>query len=158
MEPRFVDLPELNLVGLPYYGNPAEGKFTATWHRFFALEPSIPNRVDPGECYGVELYDKDFMPGQDWYYFVAVQVRDLEEIPSLLFAKRFPACRCAVFAAVGGVPKLGAVFGYIYNEWLPASGYAMAYPWDMEVYGEQFKGDEPESVVEVYIPIKEKSA
>jgi len=158
MQPRFVDLAELNLVGLPYYGNPAGGKFTETWHRFFALESSIHNRVDPAVCYGVELYDKDFMPGKDWYYFVAVQVSDPKEIPGLLFAKRFPACRYAVFPAVGGVPKISEVFGYIYNEWLPASGYKMAYPWDFEVYGEQFKGDAPDSLVEIYIPIKEKAA
>lgn len=158
MQPRFVDLAELNLVGLPYFGTPAEGKFTETWHRFFEVEPSIQNRVDPKVCYGVELYDKDFMPGQDWYYFPSVQVSSLADTPGLFFAKTFPACRYAVFAAVGGVPKLGEVFQFIYNEWLPASGYAMAYPWDFEVYGEQFKGDEPESVVEIYIPVKEKAA
>ena len=67
MQPRFVDLAELNLVGLPYYGTPAEGKFTETWYRFFALEPSIQNRVDPKVYYGVELYDKELMPGQGWH-------------------------------------------------------------------------------------------
>ena len=157
MQPRFVDLDELILVGLPYYGNPDEGKFTAAWDRFFAAGLPTGSRVDEKVCYGVELYDKDFMPGKDWYYFPAVQVSDPTDLPGLLFAKRFPACRYAVFPVVGGVPKIGAVFGYIYNEWLPSSGYEMAYPWDFEVYGEQFKGDAPDSLVEVYIPIKAKA-
>ena len=56
------------------------------------------------------------------------------------------------------MPKIGEVFRYINVEWLPASGYKLAYPWDMEVYGEQLKGDEPGSLFEIYIPVKEKSA
>lgn len=158
MQPRFVDLDELILVGLPYFGNPKEGKFTRAWDRFFEAGLPTHSRVDEKVCYGVELYSKESMEGGDWFYFPAVQVSDLRDIPGVLFAKTFPACHCAVFTVTGGVPKLGEVFSEIYGQWLPASGYEMAYPWDFEVYGEQFKGDDPDSLVEIYIPIKEKAA
>jgi len=158
MQPRFVDLEELILVGLPYYGQPVGGKFTQAWDRFFEVEPSIRSRVNKKVCYGVEVFGKESTLGGDWFYFPSVQVSDLKEIPGILFAKTFPACRCVVFSVTGGIPKLGEVFRYIYAEWLPASGYEIAYPWDFEVYGEQFKGDEPDSLIDIYIPVREKQA
>ncbi len=41
-------------------------------------------------------------------------------------------------------------------EWLPASKYEVAYPFDFELYDERFHGDVDESVMDIYIPAKEK--
>ena len=41
-----------------------------------------------------------------------------------------------VFRVTGGLAKLSEAFQYAYMQWLPASGYEVAYPFDFELYGE----------------------
>ena len=71
-------------------------------------------------------------------------------------AKVIPANTYAVFEYKGAItPELGKLFKYIYSEWLPSSGYAIAGPYDFERYGKMFKGpDNPDSILEIFIPIK----
>ncbi len=82
---------------------------------------------------------------------------DLEEMPGPLLAKRLPALTYAVFHVTGGIAKIGEMFRHAYMEWLPASDYEVAYPFDFEFYGEEFKGDVPESAMDVYIPVRPKA-
>jgi AraC family transcriptional regulator len=84
-------------------------------------------------------------------------VRNLNEIPVTLFAKTLPAAKYAVFHVTGNLSKIGEMFQYAYMQWLPSSDYEVAYPFDFEWYGEDFKGDVPESEVDLYIPIRLKT-
>jgi AraC family transcriptional regulator len=62
-----------------------------------------------------------------------------------------------VFRVTGGLSKIAEVFQYAYMQWLPSSGYEMAYPFDFELYGEDYKGDVPESELDIYIPVRPKT-
>jgi AraC family transcriptional regulator len=69
-----------------------------------------------------------------------------------------PAGSYAVFTVTGGLPKLGDMFMYAYQTWIPSSNYVVAYPNDYEFYEvDRFKdGQVPDSELEIYIPVKPK--
>lgn len=156
MEPHIVELGELKLVGLPYYGDPEQGKFSAAWHRLMQQSVPAQGRVDEKVAYGVEFYGPEFMEAHQWMYFPSYEVSSLADLPGLLFAKTLPAGTYAVFTSKGGLATLGETFRHAYDEWLPSSGYEIAYRYDFEYYGEAFKGDQPGSEVDVYLPVKKK--
>lgn len=157
MEPRIVQLEPITLVGLPYYGDSADNKFAQVWERFMPHEKDILHRIKPGVGYGVEIYGPEFDQQRQWTYLPSVQVSQVESIPLVLFPKTLPAATYAVFTAKGGIPKLGETFQYAYMTWLPTSQYQVAYPFDFEYYDERFKDNDPDSEVDIYIPIKPKT-
>ncbi len=156
MEPRIVDLDALTLIGLPFYGDSSDGKFGQTWERFVESEPLVTKRLNDKIYFGVEFFGPEVSRTNQWMYFAAIAVSDLEEIPDILFGKMLPAAKYAVFTVKGGVAKINEVFQYAYKEWLPASGYEAAYPFDFERYDERYKGSVPDSEIDLYIPIKPK--
>jgi AraC family transcriptional regulator len=156
MEPKFVDLDSIQLVGLPFYGDPAEGRFGKAWDRFIQYDKSITNKVNGNISYGLEVYGPEFFQLHQWTYFPSVAVNNLEQIPEGLFGKILPVARYVVFTAVGKLAKIGEMFQFAYMDWIPASSYEVAHPFDFELYDERFHGDVPESMVDIYIPIKPK--
>ena len=156
MEPKLIDLEALHLVGVVFYGDPKEGKFGDAWHRFMQVEKLVTHRVNEKTSYGVEIYGPEFSQSMVWTYFPAVAVSSLEDIPAPMLGKTLPASKYAVFTVTGGLAKISEVFHYAYMEWMPASGYEVAYPFDFELYDERYHGDVPDSVIDLYIPIKAK--
>ncbi len=157
MEPQIVALDTLYLVGLPFYGDASEGQFGKTWDRFIKIEKQIKKRVNQEVTYGVEIYGEEFHTDQKWVYFPSVAVSDLAEIPDILFGKILPAATYAVFTVKGGLDKIPETFRYAYDQWLPASKYEMGYAFDFELYDERFKGREPDSELDLYLPVKLKN-
>jgi AraC family transcriptional regulator len=156
MEPQILDLPEIRVVGVPYFGPNNEGQFPATWHRFMGLSDLITNKSNPEVYYGVEVYTEDFQASGQWYYLAGVGVTSLDALPVQLVGKVIPANKYAVFTHRGSLPvKLGQTFQYAYKTWLPQSVYTQAAPYDLERYDDRFKGaGNEESVMEVCVPIK----
>jgi AraC family transcriptional regulator len=154
MEPKIVDKPAISLIGMVYFGDPSTGEFAKTWDRFMKLNVDIPGRTSLTEWIGLEFYTEDFWQNHKWFYMVCVETKNLDAIPLPLVAKHLPACTYAVFTVRGGLKKLGEGFHYVYETWLPNSGYQVAYPFDFEFYQDgRFKGDEEESEIDIYIPI-----
>jgi len=156
MEPKMIDLEALNLVGVAFYGGPEDGQFGKTWDRFFKLESRVTQRVNPQTCYGVEIYGPEMFQVHQWTYFPAVAVSSLQEIPESMLGKSLPASKYAVFTVTGRLAKIGEMFKYAYMEWIPASRYEVAHLFDFELYDERYHGDVDDSVVDIYIPVKEK--
>ena len=158
MEPRIVTLDQLVLIGRPYFGDAENNKFAQAWDRFFPFEDQIPSKVNHQVWYGVEIYGPEFHKDHQWMYFPSTEVSSLDEIPEALFGKILPSATYAVFTVKGGVPKIGETFMYAYDTWFPASEYEVAHPFDFEYYDERFKADDPDSELDIYIPIKAKTA
>ncbi len=158
MEPKIVTLGPLCLAGQPYYGSPEGGAFGKAWERLDKPIHTLPGRVAPKIYYGLEVYGPEMMSEHRWTYMPSVQVSDLSNLPDLLFGKTLPACQYAVLTASHGLASIPEAFMYIYNTWLPASGYEVAYPFDFELYDDdRFHGDGPNEEIDVYIPIKAKA-
>jgi AraC family transcriptional regulator len=158
MEPKIITLGPLCLAGQPYYGNPEGGAFGRAWERFDTKHRQVPGRVDPKVYYGLEVYGPEFMSEHNWTYMPAVKVSNLLDLSGLLFGKVLPACTYAVFTARHGLASIPDAFMFGYNTWIPNSSYEVAFPFDFELYDEDhFHGDGPDEVIEVYIPIKERT-
>lgn len=157
MEPKIVTLGPLALAGLPYYGGPEDGAFGKAWGRFMTANQRIPGRVSPKISYGLEVYGPEFMEAHAWTYMPAVAVSGLNELPLALFGKLLPACTYAVFTASHGIASIHPAFMQAYGEWIPASKYEVAYPFDFELYDDdRFHGDGPDEEIDLYIPVKLK--
>ncbi len=156
MEPRLVELKQLHLVGLPFYGDPANGNFTKAWDRFMHVDLPTQGRVNPKIFYGVEIYGPEMMDTHQWHYFTACEMDSVTPPPGILFAKTLPASLYAVFQVTGGISKLSETFHYAYDQWLRNSDYKIAFPFDFEYYGEDFNGDSPDAKIDIYLPIQPK--
>lgn len=157
MELKIVEKPEINLVGMVCYDNPSSGEFAETWHRFMQYDIDLPARSNTTDSYGLEFYTKEMEQTHKWFYMACVPVDNLEIIPIRMVAKRLPASTYAVYTVRGGLKKLGEGFRYVYDTWLPNSSYKVAHPFDFELYQEgRFKGEEQDSEIDIYIPVKLK--
>ncbi len=157
MEPRIVKLDKLTLIGRPYFGDAEGNKFAQAWDRFFPFAKEITPRVNENAWYGVEMYGPEFEKDHQWMYFPSTEVGSLDAIPEALFAKVLPAATYAVFTVKGGIPKISETFMYAYGSWIPASPYEVAHPYDFEYYDERFKDDDPDTELDLYIPIRPKA-
>ncbi|MCL6613607.1 MAG: GyrI-like domain-containing protein [Firmicutes bacterium] len=76
--------------------------------------------------------------------------------PADLESKEIPAATWAVFTSVGPLPgAIQKVWGRIFSEWFPASGYEHADGPEIEVYPPG-DGQAPDYRCEVWIPIVKK--
>jgi AraC family transcriptional regulator len=68
--------------------------------------------------------------------------------------REVPAYKYAVFTHHGKLDKLGETYQYIYNTWLPQSGLEL-HPnkYDMEVYTDEYKHEEDDSKLYIYVAI-----
>lgn len=159
MSPTIIRLDRLNIVGMQTFGTAVNGDPAEMWDVLRSNEIDIPNRVDPAVAYGVETYTQEMQNRGRWFYMAGVEVADLNEVPVQMCAKQLPANEYAVFEYKGAIsPALGDLFQHIYKEWLPASEYLQAYPYDLERYDARFKGPmDDTSVMEIMVPVILKS-
>jgi AraC family transcriptional regulator len=135
INPTFEELPEMKLVGIAEFGNPMEGmNIGELWDRFIKVAGEIKNRIDSDDCYGVETYPPGFPNPFKFTYFAGYKVSDLDVIPIRTVAKTLPKSLYAIFKVEGGTDKIAGTFKKVYGEWLPTSGYRLAYPFDLELY------------------------
>lgn len=159
MEPRIVESPRILVMGVQCYGGNQDGLFPALWPIFSSLDEKITSQTEPHVYYGIESYTDEFRTQGKWFYLAGMGVTSLDDLPPQLSAKAIPAGRYAVFTHRGSLPvKLGQTFHHIYHEWLPASAYEQAGPFDFERYDDRFKGaDREDSEMEVWVPVKQKT-
>ncbi len=140
------------------------GKFTMSnntipqlWDSFNLREKEISN-AGCEACYGVCFFEKDYDKEKDssFIYMAAKVVSSTEDIPEGMVARTIPSCDYAVFEHHGSLDTLGKSYDQIFREWLPTSEYDFANQDDFEVYDERFEYGKPESVMEIWIPVKKK--
>jgi len=156
MEPKIITKPAFTLVGLPYFGKNEHQEISELWtkfnHRIHALgglknetgEAAIGLCVGPAEEYGDSSFE----------YVAGFPVTKVEDVPEGFVVRDVPEYTYAVFAHKGDLSSLGKTYEYIYECWLPQSGYQLADRIDFEYYNEEFKNFAPDSVFYIYVPIK----
>jgi AraC family transcriptional regulator len=86
-------------------------------------------------------------------YMAAVEVDDLEAWPADARLK-LPAARYAVFTHPGPGSTLKDTFGYIWNDWLPTSGFKPAPTPNFERYGPGYDPATNSGDIEVWIAVE----
>jgi len=153
MEPKFVTKPAFDVIGLKYFGKNEHNEIAQMWDVFNARAKEIVN-ADFSECYGV-----CGMPDENGFEYVACTMIKAEaQPPAGMVARHVPTNTYAVFPHYGALNGLGKTYDYIYQTWLPQSGYELAGEYDMEMYNDEFKFGKDDSVMYILVPVKQKDA
>jgi AraC family transcriptional regulator len=156
MEPKFMTKPGFTVLGLRYFGKNEHGEISKMWGRFnqqVATLGGLP--YETGEA-AIGLCITPVEPSEDgaFEYVAGFPVSNVEAIPEGFVVREVPEYTYAVFAHRGDLASLGKTYEYIYEVWLPQSGYQMAAKIDFEYYDQDFKDFAPDSVFYIYIPVE----
>ena len=167
MEPEIIEEKVFKLLGCVYYGNPfhsAKGwdpnnEIGNTWKRFMSLGSKYNEfleKIKTGDTYGYELHIEppDYDLKKKFHVFVGIEVKSLEFFPLEMFYKILPNTKYLFFTT----KYMGEDSDYYFTKWLPESDYETSYPYIMQSYSpKRWKENDPDSLMDWYIPIKEKS-
>ncbi len=157
MEPRIVTKEAFTAVGVPFKGQISSAPYEdgennneigKAWDEFNARAREVKHLSGPaiGLCFGMPN------PDEPWY-IAGMEVSAAEDVPAGMMARSVPAQKYAVFECT--LRTLGPTYGYIMEQWQPASGYERAEAPDFEVYDEKWDMNDPQgSPMYVYWPIK----
>ena len=147
---KIVDRPALTVIGLQIRTTPMSPDIPALWPRFVARILEITQQTEARTTYGVMHNQSD--SGFD--YLACVAVEPSAAAPAGMTKLTLPAGRYASFSFP--LSGLGGGFRDIFERQLPASAYVQAAGPLFERYGPDFCPDEPDSPVEVYLPVAAK--
>lgn len=89
-------------------------------------------------------------------YAACVQVADTNSLPKNLDIITVPAGDYAEFVHEGPVSELFRTCDNIYRSWFPGSGLLMGEGPMVEVYPENFRGDEPNPRIRLLVSVKDR--
>ena len=140
----------ITVVGMPIRTKPMSPDIPALWPKFVARIPEIENSSEPRVSYGVMRHGGGDM--EDLHYMAAVSVSNASRIPAGMESHTIPAGTYAVFRYP--LSGLARGFGEIFGKLLPSSGYVQAPGPYFERYDEAFDPGNPNSEVEIQIPVR----
>ena len=156
MEPKIVTKPGFTIIGMRYFGKNENQEIPALWEKFdqrIEALGGLPNNTGEATI-GLCITPED-APVEDGFEYVAgFPVSKVEDIPEGFVVRHVPEYTYAVFAHKGDLPSLSKTYKYIYETWLPQSGYKLAAKLDFEYYNEDFKDFAPDSIFYIHIPIE----
>jgi len=155
MTPRFDHKDTFTVVGLAGQFTMSNNTIPQLWDQFNQRDKEVKNAIYKAAL-GVCFYEPNYEKDSPFTYMAGWIVTQVGDIPEGMTSRTVPACDYAVFEHKGALDTLQKTYDYIYREWLPASEFEMAQHDDFEWYDERFKYGQPDSIFEIWIPIKKK--
>jgi AraC family transcriptional regulator len=160
MKPRIEVISATKLIGQKLTMSFAKNRTVELWQSFSPRRKEIKNLVN-ADLYSVEIYPdtnffKRFDPTKEFEKWAAVAVNDFSTVPDEMAKLTIPEGEYAVFHYKGKPSDIQETFQYIYGVWLPNSEYKMDDRPYFALMGEKYKGEDPESEEEFWIPIRKK--
>jgi predicted transcriptional regulator YdeE/DNA-binding transcriptional MerR regulator len=157
MEPKFITKPGFTVMGLRYFGKNEKGEIANLWDNFNQQVGELGGLPhETGEAaIGLCVTPEDAPPDGGFEYVAGFPVSQVEDIPAGFVVRQVPEYTYAVFAHRGDLAGLGKTYEYIYEVWLPQSGFQLAAKIDFEYYDQDFKDFAPDSVFYIYVPVNE---
>ena len=154
---QIVSSSTIQLVGKRLSVSLAAGRVQELWQSFMPIRSQIQHTV------GQNLYSVEQYPALDFFETVdfdrtftrwaAVEVTASHQLPDGLETLVIPEGRYAVFTYRGLESQARGAFQYIYGNWLPQSSYQLAHRPHFAKMDERYKGEDPTSEEEFWIPI-----
>src|SRR5690606_27344794 len=118
----------------------------------------ISTALNELELWGVSTDPENYNQDIDHFeYFISVEVSSFDDVPEGMITKTLPANDYVVFTHRGLADNIGKVHDYLYTTWLENNDYVLNGLYNIEVYGERHKEEDPDnSEIEIYFPIKKK--
>jgi AraC family transcriptional regulator len=156
-EPAFQRKTAFKIVGVERYTANGIPSIREAWAEFGKRSEEIKHVAGPATI-GIEDYSRDFDMNNGgfpkYYYIASYEVTELADIPGGMTSKHIPSANYAVFTYQGPIVGLHDFFEYIYEKWLPASGYSMDpnLSLDFERYPEPMM-DMDNAQIEIWVPV-----
>ncbi len=155
--PRIETPSQKKLIGKKLAMSFANNRTPELWRSFMSRRNEIQNAVST-DLFSVQYYGninpfEDFNPEAIFEKWATIEVTDFNNIPTGLEVFTLEEGLYAVFDYRGNSPE---IFQYIFKNWLPNSGYELAYRPHFEILGEKYKNNDPDSEEEIWIPIQKK--
>jgi AraC family transcriptional regulator len=149
--PRFEVGKPLLVAGLgERYSFETNAGIPGQWQRFSEHCHEIPDRVGQ-VTYGVCCNGDD---SGNFDYIAGVEVSDFSDLPRQFSRVRIPEARYAIFSHREHVSTIRRTVNTIWNQWLPASGLAVADAPNFERYDATFDPLTGNGGFEIWIPVK----
>jgi AraC family transcriptional regulator len=145
-----LERPAITVVGMAIRTRPMSADIPALWPKFVARIPEIENIYEPRVSYGVMRHGGGDM--EDLHYMAAVAVTNASRIPPGMESLTIAAGTYAAFRYP--LSGLARGFGEIFGKLLPSSGCIQAPGPYFERYDEAFDPGNPNSEVEILIPVR----
>lgn len=159
MQPKIKSLPETKLIGMSQKMSLDDNKTHELWSRFMKRRSEIKNSTS-SNFYSVQVYDssyfEDFSLDNQFEKWATVPVSDFDSIPDGMEARTLKTGLYAVFLHKGTASDGAKTFQYIFQTWLPNSGYFLDDRPHFEILGAKYKNNDPDSEEEIWIPIRYK--
>jgi AraC family transcriptional regulator len=152
--PRFVDLPPLLVAGMrePLHEQSAQ-TIPLLWQKFAPFMGNIPHQLG-AVAYGLCVRSSESSNGF-YYYMAACEVSEFTDLPAALSPLIVPAYKYAIFAHTTHVSHIKDTVDYVFDQWLPTSGYkhnAQSIHF-FERYGEKFDPQLGLGDMEIWLPL-----
>lgn len=119
MQAPFVTKPAFIVVGLLIHTRPMARDIPVLWGQFGPRMDELQQVAEPGVSYGL-MNQPAQAPGQ-LDYMAGAAVAEALDLPAGMTSWHVPANTDAVFETT--LSGIGDTFSYIYDLWLPDSGY-----------------------------------
>lgn len=159
LKPEIKTLTEKKLVGkrmLMSFSNNSTGDL---WRSFMPRRKEIKSNSGTDlfslQIYAPAFFD-DYNPDAVFEKWAAVEVTSFNTIPAGMETFILGSGLYALFLYKGAASAAASTFRYIFEAWLPASGYQLDDRPHFEILGAKYKNEDPDSEEEIWIPIKLK--
>ena len=161
MEPQIQTSTEIKLIGNKIRMSLANNQTVKLWQGFMPRRKEVTNTSNPKHFYSVEVYDdttffQNFSPTNEFEKWAAVPVTNFDTIPAEMDTLTIPAGEYAVFLYKGKSSDGPKFYQYIFGQWLPNSDYQLDDRPHFALMDERYKGEDPNSEEELWIPIRKK--
>lgn len=148
MEPTFVDMPALDVVGLAYFGQNDAGQIPALWEKFIPREDDVPHGLADyfGICRETDENGIRYLAGRQVSAVVP-------ELPAGMEAWSLAPQTYAAFPCT--LDTIRETYDFAFNTWLPGSDFGHILRPDFEYYGPEFDGKTGDGLY-IYIPVAPK--
>lgn len=155
--PRIELINEKKLFGKRLRMSFSENKTQGLWQMFMPRYKAMSNKVN-GLLYSVEVYDSPsffthFNPEAPFDKWAAAEMNEQERVPDEMESLLIPEGLYAVFVHKGPASDGQKTYSYIFQTWLPQSGYTIDNRPHFALMGEKYKHNEADSEEEIWIPI-----
>jgi len=158
MEVRIETIGDKKLLGTHMRMSLEGDKTMQLWQIFMPKRKAIKNSIG-NELFSVTIYDqpdfKNFNHDTEFEKWASIEVLDFDDAPEGLEPYNLVGGLYAVFVYKGAANAFGDTMYNIITGWLPQSGYKLDARAHFFVMGEKYKGNDPSSEEEYWMPVKE---
>lgn len=157
---RIETIYEKKIIGKQIKMSFSENTTFQLWKNFMPIKSNIRNVIN-SNLFSIEVYSQQFFdsfnPNSEFIKWAGVEVLNFEDIPPEMESLIIPDGLYAIFLHKGLANEGFKTYQYIFQTWLPKSGFQLDNRPHFAIMGEKYKNDSPESEEEIFIPVKSKN-